>query len=439
MKRPENILYITHNAVILLRAVEQNGDCDIKRIPLSNSTVGMNVDAVDHIAESLAKSEVTWQDWDNIALVLPADWSYHTLLPNPHRRVSRQAVSFAMEEWLPCSAEEVICTAMPIDGARQMTFALPRSPLYRLIHCLETLGLTIDMVTLDVLPAVPVLDVEQPAGLLIRDGRRMTAALLDAGACVPHRVRTAFCQEGESEAPWLHRQTRLAESNDPKQPLVWHCFDCVKVECIKRLAANIRSRGKFLALETDGLIGDSASIRLWNRLTWTGILTLAACLLLLINTHQSLVVLGNVQDAIATRQSEVFRTALPDVPLPPKPALRLASERIRLERIAGPLTTNEQDGLSPTDPLAPLTQMSQFVAGLTDSLRINVIEAAIDDRQFSLRGQTRDHRSAEQIAETVNVQTAWRAPPPRTSRMTAGGIEFSLRARFESNGVPSER
>ncbi len=63
-----------------------------------------------------------------------------------------------------------------------------------------------------------------------------------------------------------------------------------------------------------------------------------------------------------------------------------------------------------------------------------LLEARVDDKQLSLRGQTAEHRDAERIAETIGQVPQLAVRPPRTTRLREGGVEFSVIA----TGVPSD-
>ena len=74
----------------------------------------------------------------------------------------------------------------------------------------------------------------------------------------------------------------------------------------------------------------------------------------------------------------------------------------------------------------PMAVLRDVVAGLPDDVRVMLIDARLDSRQLSLRGQTAAHRDAERIVEAINRTAAFSAGPPRTTRLKTGGVEFSV-------------
>ena len=49
-----------------------------------------------------------------------------------------------------------------------------------------------------------------------------------------------------------------------------------------------------------------------------------------------------------------------------------------------------------------LTTLRNVVANLPSDVRLMLLEARLDERQLTLRGQTAQHRDAERITEAVN-------------------------------------
>jgi hypothetical protein len=131
-----------------------------------------------------------------------------------------------------------------------------------------------------------------------------------------------------------------------------------------------------------------------------------------------------LEQAIArvdAQRLQIYRGVFPDAErLPPGAALRLASERIRLEALTRPSQRGAEEGL------APLAGLREFVATLPQETRILLLEARLDARQWSLRGQTVEHRDAERIAEALGKVRGIRAHSPRTTRHSSGGVEFTV-------------
>ena len=131
---------------------------------------------------------------------------------------------------------------------------------------------------------------------------------------------------------------------------------------------------------------------------------------------------------------EVYRDLLGGDRLPRGAAMRLASERIRLE---GLTRHHEQpDGGTSGPPVAPLDTFRNIVDRLPEDVRVMLIDVRLDHKQITLRGQTARHRDAERIVEAMNTIPGVNASPPRTSRLAGGGVEFSIIA---AGGTSDER
>jgi len=129
-------------------------------------------------------------------------------------------------------------------------------------------------------------------------------------------------------------------------------------------------------------------------------------------------------EAVDQQRLEVYRQVFDADQLPPEAALRVASERVRLEGLTRRAKSPASDLPRLLPP--PLEVLRSFVAALPEDVRILLNEARVDESQLLLRGQTVEHRDAERIAETMNLAPGLDARPPRTTRLKTGGVEFSI-------------
>jgi len=145
-------------------------------------------------------------------------------------------------------------------------------------------------------------------------------------------------------------------------------------------------------------------------------------------------------DCIRAAQAELFQAVLPDRQTPANPAMRLASERIRLEGLTqGALPQTNIAALMSTRSLAVFDDLRDLIEGLPVDVRIRLMELNIDPQQLSMRGHTADHRDAERIVETINGIPTLTGRPARTSRLKTGGVEFAIRATRSEHGPQPDR
>ena len=124
--------------------------------------------------------------------------------------------------------------------------------------------------------------------------------------------------------------------------------------------------------------------------------------------------------AVDTARLAVYRQVFDAKALPPGAALRLASERVRLQGLT------QSGATTPVHSESPVDVFREFVAALPEDVRVMLLDARLDQRQLTLRGQTAGHRDAERIVEALNRVPGVIARPPRTTRLKTGGVEFSI-------------
>jgi hypothetical protein len=127
-------------------------------------------------------------------------------------------------------------------------------------------------------------------------------------------------------------------------------------------------------------------------------------------------------ETLHAQQLDIYREVFEVDRLPPGAALRLASERIRVE---GLTSKGEESGLAGESPSA-LEALRGVVAALPSDVRIMLTDLRIDEKQIALHAQTGQHRDAERIAEAIGTIEGLQVRPPRTTRLKSGGVEFAL-------------
>lgn len=381
------------------------------------------------IAETVGKIDGVQQP---LTLVIPLQWCFSGVLAVTTRRPTAEALGFAFEEHLPVPLEELNCTFTSATNGKVFALAIPSEPMRVLLDALRRRGVKVEQILVDV-------DVLAHAGKLVgnvllldarwgrlfaveADGTPKVAApfgmIGDDSVAV---VREQFAMRGLS-AQWRDGLIVDATSDGRYGNLDWGSAE--SGEPIVRPLADLLADPPDARGSLDLRAGPLAAPGRWSsveRLARQAALLLTALLLVAsIGMYAHRRALQQHLARIDQGRLATYRQVFAADRLPPEAAPRLASERRRLEGLTRTVTPVE--GHSPS----PLDTFRDVVAGLPADLRILLTDARLDERQFTLRGQTVEHRDAERIVEAINQVEGMEARPPRTARLDAGGVEFSI-------------
>ncbi len=386
------------------------------------------------------------------SLIVPSTWCYYHRIELAGRRFHQASARFSLEEHLPLPLESVTCTFCPDDGEVYLGMAVRTAPVRKLLDRLAEARVLVESVHPDafVAPAAAP-DINGRHGVILLDASHMALVTHGARRRQPRLLCSRLIGGGAVEESWptLIDGTRASDvaawsvldlrndANDDR-PNRWPDLRITRVgraEAIDRLHRSAAARTHLLPdlrhgpLACTGRWGSLARSALWCT-------ALAAALLLVWTTdlHRQRRQYDEVNHELRARQTAVFEELFPGQAVPRDPALRLASERIRIEGLTR-VTPGQADAqASPTDRYAALDTLRDLAGRLPDDVRVLLIDWDFDGDQLSLRGRTRDHRDAERIADCVGRVPGIQARPPRTSRLEAGGVEFSIRARRDADG-----
>jgi hypothetical protein len=348
--------------------------------------------------------------------------------------------------------EEVTCAFARNGAGEHLGMAIRTVPLRTLLARLAEASVDVNHVYSDACAAV--------AGLQEHDNAR-------AGVVVVDRSRTAWGITGPNGRcgsvirstlrpgdTGLGGDLPLPATALDGSPIVWTALDLRPDACMEgapatdgqvreRLAqAEATRRLHLSAAAQTGRIPNLCRAALapagrWHNVLRTAVWCVALLFLLLMILTFDLYMQRQEFDrasmALRARQAEVFREALPGRSVPPDPALRLASERVRAEGLAGNSQSETIGHTASSDRYAALASLREFVGNLPSDVRVLLLDWNSDHSQLSVRGRTADHRDAERISECVNRVPNFTARPPHTSRLDSGGVEFTIRAMRESH------
>jgi type II secretory pathway component PulL len=395
-------------------------------------------------------------------VIVPSTWCFVRRLDWPDQRFRETTAAYQLEEFIPVTLEEVTCAFARDRSRRVWAVATPTNRLKHLLEQLETAQVPVEHVRVDLFAALAEMDSSKsgPTWLILSDARRAALAFRKEPLQLPDAVRTVYLPQSPADG-CPERQIALTEAVTGLQAVA-------RVTC--DLQADLQpdgpeSAGNALTRDVPCAVADTdGSLHLADLLLSTArhpeqldlrtgplaapnrfdaVLRRASrCALLLALLLVALIADAHWQRAdcrrlladVRQQQSRLYQEMLPNRPVPLGPAMRLASERKRLEALTKPARPSP----NPTDErtalrLELLEDLRDFVARLPGDVRIRLLELTLDAEQLTLRGQTADHRDAERIAEAVSTVEEFSVRPPRTSRLKSGAVEFAIHARRDGH------
>lgn len=370
---------------------------------------------------------------DEIDLILPASWCFVHRVSLPGKKLSAQAVEFALEEFVPVAIEKLTCTFLAIDPKTVLAVAVLTEPIRHVMDAVAEHGIQVRRILVDAL--VIQSTISDSVGVMLRDGQRASFVIGD-------RVRTVFCHD-ES----LDVQQRISHSIAKTESDEWKAIALDESNFETSSSAERPADEILLAAadtsQLDLRVGDLASDHryalLFRQLTRCAVLAAMLFVFFIVRELLASRHLRGELDQLKTLQARVFTEVFPGRPAPSAPALILASERKRLAGLTQSQTDAPANKEKDEEPALLLSELKAFVASLPEDLRIQLNEANLDGQQISLRGRTTDHREAERIAEALRQVPRIECGQPRTSRLPDGGVEFSVRGKHAEVLVNTQR
>lgn len=401
----------------------------------------------------------TGRSVNKVDLVLPLQWCFTHVLRGITKRATSESLAYEFEQHLPLPLEELTCAFLPLGGGSIVAAAVPTTPTAELIQAVSHHGLEVDRITADVVAmAGGTASRGMSSGTIILDSRwaRVVARSDDPASAT---LATFGLRERGDISRVIAEQLQRRALTDGRAPERWSVLNLSGAPIGSGLDAVLRddngSSSQLSAVEAVEAIATAASspsafdLRTGNLARqgrWAPVIRLVQhCMigllvLLLVCSggmrhHRRLFEeqLAGANDARRVIYTEVFETEI----LPPGAAMRLASERVRLEGLTQSRGGSASVQRKPT--FEPLAVLREIVAGLPDDVRVMLSDVRVDGTHVTLRGQTAEHRDAERIVETMNRIPNLRAQPPRTARLQNGGVEFSISATGAGNDEHTAR
>lgn len=136
-----------------------------------------------------------------------------------------------------------------------------------------------------------------------------------------------------------------------------------------------------------------------------------------------------LQPEIAEAYAAAFAGASP----PPGAAIRLRSERIKLQGLTG---TDHSSPVLNTAGLIAFELLHAATAAIPPGMKLNLSEVIIEEDELRFAGQTTSHEAAGDWVSALNQAGTLTAEPPRTKLRPDKTVDFRIRAtRATTNGT----
>lgn len=372
-----------------------------------------------------------------VTLVVPLNWAFTHVL-HAGKRLSEESLAFEFESFLPVPLEDLTCAFLR-RGDVVLGVAVPTEPLGALLSAIERVGPGVEHVFLDVVTLASN-ERNRAADMVILDERWRRGFRSALG-----EAPTFFLEPPSSGRPLVLPEDRTASDSDGQPCEVLDVrrsgretvtLSGVQSVLLESDASCARVARAAAAMEDGDLrLGALALRGRWSHVQRRAQLALVGVMLLLVGVLAGLRIrsqaLKEQLAALETTQLAVYRQVSPVEQLPAGATLRLASERKRLEGLTRPGSPAPPGSsrASAAVALESLDVLRCFVAELPDDVRVFLEQARLDEDQVSLRGRTTEHRDAERIVEALAKVPGIATRPPRTTRRSDGGVEFSILAR----------
>lgn len=372
-------------------------------------------------------------------LIIPSTWCFVRKVDLPEQKWTSQAAEFALEEYLPVDLEELHCASRPLGAGRGLVAAVYAEPLRELLDELASGGVEVESVTPDVECLFEARTSElAPAGA-IRDTGRLVLRTPSTSSG-PGVVRTMLLapQTAGGEEPGY--ASMLGFGADA----IGGVFDLGASRAgsgdgshspadVDRLLDRVSTRGDVLNLRCGALAFSGRFARLFRRLQTA----LAAFVMLLavwaVDLHSRAQEFRTATADLRPLMSEMYGNVFPGAALQPGAALRVRSERIKLEGLTGSVEVDPAGGPS---NLVSFELLHAVTAGIPAAMKLNLSEVIIDEDGIRLAGQTTSHEAAGELVRSLNEAAGVRADPPRTKLRPDKTVDFRIAARKAVGNAP---
>lgn len=366
-------------------------------------------------------------------------------LSNPRQARQRTALTYALEPFLPWSAEDVVADFV-CAKTHAFAVALPIAPYQALLEALETSGWP-------VVSLAPLASLALQAGLKQVPAARPPAVWLwGAESSVELWLLTSqqplLWRHLPAHAPQLRQELAqlVLEQADPLPLVTWNLTEPFVTSAIAGLETMVWTPA---SARTETLVqaawsvsdqiaaGSATSLLEFRReqlappaaerslqASWRLVQVALLCFFMatgwgLWHWSQQL---DQLRRQTGDRQADLFRQVFPEAPVPVGVRARLENEYKKLQGMrGGPVELPEGRSAIPL--------VERLLRALPPELRYRILEIRVEQGRLYVVGHVREHADADRIADALR-QCQLTVDSPSTHRLPQQGVEFRISAQL---------
>jgi type II secretory pathway component PulL len=375
-------------------------------------------------------------------LAIPSEWclSASTVLASRRLTRNRQAVTYATEEHLPLSAEDMVCDYVAHE-THILSVVANCSTLLPVVSSLEDAGIAVTTITPTAMLFLQYLSQLRwwpTDGLVLLSNGDQIELFAMAAA----RPRQWISLPRAPDAVRREVSAFLLNRSDDYEPL-----RICAVESVHEIESAIKELGPEVQVETrklDGdeiLLGEANKVLAKGKRPWIELrrdqlgqydpyrlvrgsigALLVSVLIALASLTTAAWTQGNKYDRLVqsteNEKRELFRELFPDARVPAGIRSRLESEQRKMV------------GLSVDETQVPELQsvtamLVKTLAALPTDLRFRLLDIGLEEKRGSLEGEVRRHGDADIVASSLRA-SGLAVEPPGTEQLAEEGVGFRL-------------
>lgn len=386
-------------------------------------------------------------------LVIPASWCFIHSVDAAIGKKREQVALYEFEQFLPVDLDALTCVVQRTDEDTALAIGALTEPLSGLLAELERSRVFVEAIYVD---ALVLSDCGAPetepggSGIILLDAGHMTLTGFNSTSDGPTVVRSVVLSSESGSSAADHVVTAIDIL--PVSFRHWHVLDLGSGDEVCRVRDVVAEAGfgatctfraesaqRLLdAAATDGHEVDLRRDRLSFPGRWASVQRrLTACLatvlvLLVVIGFKFRIdntVVARGIDALVPIRNEIYAQAFPGQTPPPEAALRLRSERIKLEGLTH--QGDEKTEIRSGNGLQLFELMHEILNQLPDDLKIAISEILLDERALSFKGRTTSHGQAGKLVHALNQIPTISAEPPNTKLRKDQTVDFRINARVQ--------
>lgn|GEM_PF-5333916 len=384
-------------------------------------------------------------------LVIPASWCFIQTVPSAIAKNREQAAIFEFEQFLPTDLDSLTCAVQVIDNDFALVAGVETVPMLGLLNQLESHHICVEAIFVDALlthePDVGDFDCTH-AAVLVRGTHHCSLAAFRQGVKAPIHVRSALLHSDESAFEAVSAHSIITTLPVPLQRLrVLQLGDCdgdtepSPAGTSALLDIQTTSRDESVgSLLGAAVKGDSAMDLRKDDLAFAGrwasvtkqfsrvCFALVALILVFgLRFRMANAELANGLADLRPQREAIYSQAYPGKPAPPEAALRIRSERFKLQSLTE--QKGLDDALPSTNGLDLFERMHDILEHIPPDLKLAISEVHLDERGIRLAGRTTSHGRAGEIVQALNQLPDISAEPPHTNLRKDQTVTFRINAR----------